>query len=221
MPGTAMLELLISAFLLGLIFNVTPGIVLAESIRRGMRGGFVPAFEVQIGSLVGDLTWAVLGLSGAAVLLTITWIERPLGLAGAGLLLWLAWQCVRDARAPLPALDPEGAGADGSALVVGAALSLSNPLNITYWAALGGTISALGVSDPGWTAFLIFLGGFMAASVLWCFVAAAAIAWTRRRIGPLGWFAVNLGCGVALAGFALSITWRVLVGPLQADIGLP
>lgn len=216
-----MIELLVSAFLLGLVFNATPGIVLAESLRRGMRGGFVPAFEVQIGSLAGDLTWAVLGLSGAAVLLTIAWIEKPLALAGAGLLLWLAWQCVRDARAPLPVLDPEGAGADGSALLVGAALSLSNPLNITYWAALGGTISALGVSDPGWTAFLVFLGGFLAASVLWCFVAAATIAWIRRRIGQLGWFAVNLGCGLALAGFALTIAWRVLGEPWRAAMGLP
>ena len=213
-----MTELLLSAFLLGLFFNLIPGAVLAESLRRGMRGGFTPAFEVMIGSLVGDFAWAVLGLTGAAALFTLAWVETPLALAGAGLLLWLAWQCLRDGQSPMPAYPPDAPSADRSAIVVGAALSLSNPLNITYWAALGGTITALGVSDPGWGAFLVFLSGFMAASILYCFVSAAAIAWTRRRIGATGWLVVHLVCAVGLAGFAITIAYRILLAP---DLSLP
>ena len=38
----------------------------------------------------------------------------------------------------------ENAGSDYG---VGVGLSLSNPMNITYWAGLGGTITALGIDD--------------------------------------------------------------------------
>lgn len=208
-----MLELFLSAFLLGLLFNAAPGAIFAESLRRGMRGGFGPAFEVQLGSLVGDFTWAVLGLAGAAALFTIPWVEKPLAMAGAALLLWVAWQSLKDAMGPMPVFEAAPApSGQRSAFGVGAAMSLSNPFNITYWAGLGGTITALGVADPGWTAFSLFLGGFMASSLLWCFICAGFIGWTRRFVGPVAWVAINLTCAAGLAAFGGIILLRVLGG---------
>ena len=58
-----------AAFVLGMVFNAAPGPVFAESIRRSLTGGFDAAFRVQIGSLVGDATWALLGLAGVGILL--------------------------------------------------------------------------------------------------------------------------------------------------------
>jgi threonine/homoserine/homoserine lactone efflux protein len=185
-------QLFASAFALGLLFNAMPGAVFAESLRRGLRGGFGPAFAVQAGSLAGDLVWAVLGLLGAAALFALPAVQVPLALAGAAFLLWLAWGALRDGLAPMPAFDPEG-GARGPALLSGVVLSLSNPMNVTYWAGLGGTVAALGAADPGWTAFAVFLGGFMASSVLWCFVCAGLIAWTRAHVGPATWRALHVG----------------------------
>lgn len=208
-----MFELFVSAFLLGLLFNAMPGAILAESLRRGLRGGFPAAFAVQIGSLAGDFTWAVLGLLGAAALVSLPFVETPLTLAGAALLAWIAWQALADAMSPMPAFEPEdGSRLDSSALATGAAMSLSNPLNVTYWAALGGTVTALGAAEPGWGAFSVFLAGFMASSVLWCFICAGLIAWTRQRLSPAGWRLLNFGCAAGIAYFAGSILWRVAAG---------
>jgi threonine/homoserine/homoserine lactone efflux protein len=204
-----MLSVFASALLLGLVFNAAPGAVFAESLRRGIAGGFAPAFAVQIGSLIGDFTWAILGLAGVAALFTLPHVETPLALAGAALLLWLGFQSLRDALSPIPAFDPR-APRHGDAFAVGAALSLSNPMNVTYWAALGGTITALGVADPGWTAFAVFLAGFMASSLIWCFVCAGFIAWTRRFIGPVAWTTINAACAVALAGLGALVAYRAL-----------
>jgi threonine/homoserine/homoserine lactone efflux protein len=206
-----MLNLFLSAFLLGLLFNAAPGAIFAESLRRGIKGGFSPAFAVQIGSLVGDFTWAVLGLLGAAALFTLPHVELPLALAGAALLFWLAWQSLRDALSPVPEFDPSS-GRPGSAFVVGAALSLSNPLNITYWAALGGTVTALGVSEPGWTAFSVFLAGFMLSSILWCFVCAGLIALSRRYVGQMLWVSINAGCAIGLAIFGYMVAMNAITG---------
>jgi threonine/homoserine/homoserine lactone efflux protein len=205
-------ELFVSAFVLGFLFNATPGSIFAESLRRGLKGGFGPAFAVQIGSLAGDLTWAVLGLLGAAALFTLPHVELPLALLGAALLAWMAWQAAKDGLGPMPAFEPGSGGRrlDRSGLASGAALSLSNPMNVTYWAALGGTITALGVDRPGWGAFAVFLAGFMASSLLWCFLCAGLIAWTRRRVGPTAWRLANLGCAGGLALFAVLVAWRAL-----------
>ena len=87
-----MLSVLASAFGLGLVFNAAPGPVFAETVRRGVRGGFRPALAVQIGSLAGDAAWALLGLAGVGLLLQLRSIRTPIGIAGAIYLLWLAWE---------------------------------------------------------------------------------------------------------------------------------
>lgn len=202
-----MTELFVSAFFLGLLFNAMPGAVFAESLRRGMRGGFGPALGVQIGSLVGDFVWAVLGLMGAAVLFSLPVVQTPLAIMGGLFLLWLAWQALRDGIGPVPQIDIDAPSEMGRGdLTVGAALSLSNPMNITYWAGLGATVVALGADQADWTAFGTFLGGFMASSFLWCFLCAWLIAWTRRRIGPTMWRSLHIGSAAGLAYFA----WRIL-----------
>jgi chemosensory pili system protein ChpE len=206
-----MTELFASAFHLGLLFNAMPGAILAESLRRGLRGGFRPALAVQIGSLAGDFIWALLGLSGAAVLFTIPYVQTPFAIAGAVLLASMAWQSLRDGLSPMPALDPSASAmADRSAMIAGVALSLSNPMNIAYWAGLGGTITVLGVGNPGLTSFTVFLSGFMVSSVMWCFVCAGAIAWMQRFVRPRSWMILHLACAFGLTYFAVSILLQTL-----------
>ena len=86
-----MLALFFAALFLGFIFNAAPGAVFAETIRQGVRGGFKGALAVQIGSLVGDALWAVLGLAGVGLLLQLDFLRLPVGIAGVVYLLWLAW----------------------------------------------------------------------------------------------------------------------------------
>ena len=81
-----MIDLFAYAFFLGVLFNAAPGAILAESLRRGLAGGFAPALSVQIGSLVGDGVWVVLGLLGAATLVALPYVATPLTLCGSLLL---------------------------------------------------------------------------------------------------------------------------------------
>jgi chemosensory pili system protein ChpE len=78
----ATLTLIATAFGLGLLFNAAPGPVFAATVQVGVRGGFKPALAVQLGSIVGDGLWAVLGLAGVGVLLQQTTLQFAIGSAG-------------------------------------------------------------------------------------------------------------------------------------------
>ncbi|HEY0682594.1 MAG TPA: LysE family transporter [Steroidobacter sp.] len=206
-----MLSLFVSSFFLGLIFNATPGAVFGESLRRGMKGGFYDALAVQVGSLVGDITWAVLGLMGVAALFTMSWVKVPLSLAGVLLLAWMSWSALKAAFGPMPALELQADKLDRSAIVAGAGLSLSTPTNIVYWTAMGGAVSALGVSDSNMRAFTVFLSGFMASSVVWALLFSAVVAYVRNASSAAVFRNLNLACAAGLAFFAVKIGIEIFV----------
>jgi chemosensory pili system protein ChpE len=179
-----MLFIFVAAFGLGLIFNAAPGPVFAETIRRGLRGGFRPALAVQIGSLAGDALWGALGLAGAGILLLIEGLRLPVGIAGALYLCWLAWESWRQADRAISIQGLSTGAATTRALRSGMLLSLTNPQNIAYWAALGSALGAIGVSKPTTADYVTFFVGFMTASLVWSFLCAALVHYIFGRFGP-------------------------------------
>jgi chemosensory pili system protein ChpE len=202
--------LFLTAFGLGIAFCAPPGAITAEALRRGLAGGFRPALLIELGSLVGDATWAVVALAGVAVLVEYPPVRLGLGLVGVGFLFWLAWSALRDARTgALP--KPGAAGPSGRGhFAAGAVISLGNPLNVAFWLGVGGAMVSAGVADPTPAHFVVFFAGFMSAAVAWCFVIAALIAWGRRVLSPAFFRLLNLACAAALAYFGLSLLWSTV-----------
>jgi chemosensory pili system protein ChpE len=201
----------IAAFVMGLVFNAAPGAVFAETVRRGARGGFRPALDVQVGSLVGDATWALLGLAGVGLLFQIEAVRLPLGLAGVAYLSWLARLAWKDAQVGISAPDDGAVGPSGSSSMrAGVTLSLTNPQNIAFWAALGSALGALGVTDPTPAHYAIFFSGFMTASLAWAFICAALVAMTLGRASAT-WVRLTYRlCAVGFALLALSSLYQLL-----------
>jgi threonine/homoserine/homoserine lactone efflux protein len=200
-----MLELFFSAMALGFFFNAAPGAIFTESLRRGLKGGFKSALYIQFGSLVGDLIWAVIGLGGAAILFEIDAIKMPMAIFGGVLLAWLAFNSFLDATKKIPSINLTLKQDEKTELMVGAALSLSNPINITYWAGMAGTIATLGVKEPTGQAFIVFLVGFMLSSIIWCFLCAGFIGFVRKAINQTGWVLINISCGIGLTYFSIYV----------------
>ena len=176
------MTILFAAFLLGLVFNATPGAVFAETVRRGAAGGFRAALAVQTGSLVGDATWAILGLMGVGLLLQVEAMKWPVGLVGAAYLIWLSCDSWKAASIAFSVHENQDEKAR-SGLKSGVILSLTNPQNLAYWAALGSALGALGIADPGIKDYAMFFSGFMIASVTWAVFCAAAIDRIFKKTG--------------------------------------
>jgi chemosensory pili system protein ChpE/L-lysine exporter family protein LysE/ArgO len=198
------LSLFAAAVGLGFVFNAAPGAVFAETVRQGVRGGFRPAFAVQLGSLVGDALWALLGLAGVGLLLQLDALRLPIGIAGVLYLLWLArdsWQAASHEFAVDTSARPAN---DGHALRAGVLLSVTNPQNVAYWAAIGSAMGLVGVSDPSFEHYAIFFSGFMLSSVLWCFICAGLVDRVFRNVS-LRWARFTYrACAVAFLALALS-----------------
>ena len=164
----------IQAFILGLLFNATPGVVFTETIKIGINGGFFPALYVQIGSLAGDALWAILGLLGIGILLNIDILKYPLSIIGIIYLIYLAYDSFISSNIKYEKI-VVSKSIKNNALKSGVFLSITNPQNIAYWAALGSSFGALGIAEPQTSHYFIFFFGFISSSILWCFVCALAV----------------------------------------------
>jgi chemosensory pili system protein ChpE len=198
------LSVFAAAFGLGLVFNAAPGPVFAGTLRHGVRGGFRPALAVQLGSLVGDALWAVLGLAGVGLLATLESLRLPIGIAGALYLLWLARDAWVASRLEFTLEGVDESESRDAALKSGMLLSLTNPQNIGYWAALGSALGAVGVHEPRSADYAVFFAGFMLSSVVWAIVFAALVDWALGRAGSR-WARVTYRmCAILFLALALT-----------------
>jgi chemosensory pili system protein ChpE len=202
------MTLFLSSFILGIAFCAPPGIVTAETVRRGLARGFWPALLVQLGSLIGDTTWATIALTGAAFLIQ-NWLARLiLTTLGIGLLLRLAWVALKNARRATPLSEiPVSEHGD---LATGALLSLSNPFAIAFWAGVGASVFAGIPGGPRWSDFAIFFSAFLSGAFLWCFFIAGLVAWGRKFVTPIFFRWVNLTCGLTLTFFSVQLGWQLV-----------
>jgi chemosensory pili system protein ChpE len=215
----SLLSLFAAAFVLGLIFNAAPGAVFAETVRQGVRGGYRPALMVQFGSLVGDALWAVLGLLGVGLLLQMEALRWPVGIAGVVYLAWLAWDSWKAASTEFSVEMGQAADAR-KALRSGVLLSVTNPQNVAYWAAMGSALGGLGIVSPQPVDYGIFFAGFMASSVAWCFICAGLVDRIFRNAG-LRWARLTYRlCAIAFLVLALS-SLRELFTPRVAKVTSP
>jgi chemosensory pili system protein ChpE len=198
--------LLVSALSLGLVFSATPGAVNAESLRRGMARGFRPALLVQLGSLMGDMVWAAVALTGTAFLVQNRTVALSLGIVGACFLLRQAFTAYREAF--------RQRGQASSALlgrgdfVTGSFYSLTNPFAVAFWLGLGAGVAA--TAHASILATIGFFAGFFCGAVIWCVTFAALVSVGRRWANRPMMRALDALAGTALSYFGIRLLWRIL-----------
>lgn len=203
------MTLFISSFLLAIAFCAPPGVITAETVRRGAARGFRPALFVQFGSLVGDTTWAIIALTGLAFVVQNNLAKIVLSLVGILLMAKLAWDAIKDARHGKE-LETSTSYSHRGDFTNGAFLSLGNPMNIVFWTGLGTTVFASISGRPQPSDFAIFFAGFLGGAIVWCFVMAGLVAWGRQFVTRTFFRWVNFACGLALGYFALQLTLKLV-----------
>lgn len=201
-----LIPLIVSGFTIGLAYTVVPGPVNTEATRRGLNHGFGAALTVQLGSLVGDVLWAILGLTGAVMVLQRDSLAIALGLIGAGFLFALARSAFRGA---LGKSENASTSIGGNGWKVGIMFSFANPAGIAFWSGVGGGMLGATV-NPGVIEVATVLASFIVGSAM-CGVLFAGLAGLGRRHATgrvMRW--IDGLCGVALTWFGVRLLWTTI-----------
>ena len=204
-----MIALIITACVLGFVYSAAPGAVNTEALRRGLQRGFVPAFLVQLGALLGDLAWAIIGLTGVALVFHFLPVQIILGIAGVAFLLRMAWLSFLDARKPID-LKLDSSKKEQRDFTTGIIFSLANPFGIAFWGGMGGGFATHIAGMPLIDKLLFLFLGFSVGAFVWCIGISALVAWSRKFIGEKllrGIFTVS---SLAMAYFALEMLWTLI-----------
>ena len=200
----------LSGAAIALAFSAPPGPVTMETIRRGLRGGFGPALRVQLGSIIGDLTWCLAALVGLAPLVQVMWIRIALGVIGVGVLIYLGFLGIRDSLKPPTPTATAAALENKGAFRSGLWISMANPMAVGYWLGVGGTLVAAGVIGASLSQTTAFVLGFVAAVFVWSFVVAFAVRFGKQWMTPGLFRVVTFACGLTLIFFGLSLASQML-----------
>src|ERR1035437_7161870 len=90
------MEMFLAGFALSLSASLDLGIVNVATIKRGLDSGARAAFVLQVGSCLGDMTYALLSMFGLALVLADPRVRTAFWLGGTVVLLYLAATMVRD-----------------------------------------------------------------------------------------------------------------------------
>jgi chemosensory pili system protein ChpE/L-lysine exporter family protein LysE/ArgO len=162
----------------------------------------------------------VLGLAGVGLLMRLDALRVPVAIAGVGYLVWLAIDAWRAASREFD-LPDAGRATGRGALSSGVLLSVTNPQNVAYWAAIGSAMGAIGAADPTAADYAVFFAGFMASSVAWMVFCAAAVDRVFRRAGA-GWARLTYRlCAAAFLALALGTVRDLLDGGAPRDARPP
>ncbi|MHA6311325.1 LysE family translocator [Pantoea sp. S-LA4] len=158
-----------NGFLLSLSLCLDIGIANIAMITLAMQRGYFQGFWLGIGTCIGDLFYALLALSGLAVLLQFTPVRWVLWLGGSAMLLWFAVKMAMAAWQPAAQIAFEKAAPPRplrQEFSRGVLLAISSPSAILWFATVGGAlISRIGQQSTGTS--VAFLSGFFIAGVIW------------------------------------------------------
>lgn len=209
-----MLSAALAGALMAISFSAPPGAVTMETIRRGVRGGFWAALNVQLGSIIGDMTWCLAALIGLAPLVQIGPIRFALGIVGIGLLLYLGVVGIRDALQQKTAQAFNQSDPQAGAFRSGMAISLANPQAIAYWLSVGGALVASGAVGQTWGQTVTFISGFIGGTFIWACSMALAVRYGQRVLNPIAFRIITFACGVTMIIFGLTLASQMIGNPL-------
>jgi chemosensory pili system protein ChpE/L-lysine exporter family protein LysE/ArgO len=165
--------------------------------------------------------WAVLGLAGVGVLLQLEGLRLAISAAGIAYLLWLAWESWRASRQEFVVDAPATPAETRRAWRSGIALSLTNPQNVAYWAAIGSALAALGIDEPTFVDYAVYFTGFMLSSIAWAFVCAALVDRVLFGAGVRYARITHLACALAFLGLAFVSLRDLLQQTREPRAGAP
>jgi len=199
----------------GAAYCAPVGPVNVEIVRRGLTMGFLAAFLVALGSVIGDGFWAAVGILGSTLLMESLSLRVAIGALGVVVVLILSWTAFRAARR-----DPDYHLTDPprkrTGFIAGVVLSMANPFAVFFWLWLAASMASLGLDRNHHAARVSFFAGLVTGAIAYGLALSGVVSWSRRFVSSHVIRRINLGAAIGLLALAVFMAFRVvsLVGRL-------
>ena len=192
--------------MMGFGYAAAPGPVNVETLRRGLKGGFMDSLAVQTGSSIGRIVYALLAFWGAGLLLQGVTMQLTLGVFGVTVLFYLGFNAIRDWRVLVDYLGDttEGTTSSRHAFWTGVILSLVNLLAIVFWLSIGSRVT----HEPGLDGAAFLLGFFAGCMIVSLLMAIFASFWQSRLTAKVA-LTISWACGLVLIGFGFRLGYTI------------
>jgi putative LysE/RhtB family amino acid efflux pump len=193
----------------GFVVAAQVGPIWLLCVRSVLRGRFPIGVAIGAGAAAIDVTYAALGVAGAAgILKALPQLRLALGLLGAAILVIIgartSWSALRIRNGME---STEEVDSPRRALVTALVATASNPLTIASWAAVFTASSAAHLTRGPLGAMALLLGIGL-GSLAWFVVLSAVTSVVRRQLGPRTVRWVEAASGIGLMGFGGLLGWR-------------
>ncbi len=190
-----MLEFLLKGLILGFTAGISPGPLLAMTIRETLQHGRRAGQLVAIAPLITDAPIIALALLLVGVM--PLWAARTLGLVGGGFVIWMGLDALRT-----QAVSDTPAAAFGS-LRRAVVANLLNPNPWIFWLPVGGPLLVDAWRQGGALWVLLFLLGFYLLLVGNKLMLAELVSRSRRFLQGRAYRRVLQASGVLLIGLGI------------------
>lgn len=214
---------MISGLVLGLSVAAPVGPMGMLCIERTLAGGFRLGFAAGLGAATMHALYAALVTAGLVQLAPASGSWSLYGrIAAAAFLLWIGLRMLSrslrrvalsavgpDLSLPEPLSSPKqvmGSAVGNYAAAV--ALSMTNPVTLSFFMMLVPAIPAEARPQAGWAETLSLPAGVFAGSSLWWLVLSGAVGLARARVTARTIGRINGTCGLAIVALALFIAVR-------------
>ena len=153
---------------MGIAFAAPIGPVTAEAIRRGLIGGFSPAFRIKMGAAIGDTLLLILAYVGLKMIEQYVFASSVVELIGACLIIYLGIRNIQKARRNTEIDIGEDEIIFKNGMLVGFGLAVTNPLALSFWiSALTGPSNGV-ASSSGFLDCVFIIVGVLIWDVIFC-----------------------------------------------------
>lgn len=186
------------AFLTGFSGAIMPGPLLVAVIGQTALSGFAAAMWLMAGHAALELVTVGLLMVGVQAVLSRPTVRATISLIGGAVLIWMGEEMVRSASGVRLELSAAGTALPWWQLpVMGAAVCLSNPYFLGWWATIGsGQLAAMAPRDP--VEYAAFYLGHEGSDFAWYAFVALLVVTGRRWLTPQIHAGLIVGCGIAI-----------------------
>lgn len=190
---------IITFLLLGFSLAATLGPITIETIHKGIKHGFYPAFSFNVGAVIGDGIHLLVIFFGLSYIADNIIFNIALTLFGVAVLLYLGIHNIKDAFGEIE-LNIKRIKSTKKSFIQVVIINTANPMAMICWVGFYGTVSAT-TKDLTNIKLLGNLGIVLLGALLWGFVLSLISHMGKRFANEKVMKVISIVAGLILIGF--------------------